>query len=280
MRTTSASASAGNAHAATSARSARVWLRTSAIPSASAGITARTPKWRKASAAPVPSFHHDRPLKAGRGERANGRRKNAAGRSVARLRMNAGLKSRSARLPAPRTRRRGGKVPRVRRDDGREEEAVEQGSRNASDAAREAEKRHEKRERDGVRMEIPEPEREERPLGDRVRVIDAPRGQPPVEVDERLSREELPGPVERPAEDEKQPAEDREARAAPPRADRAEARERREGRQERGDEVVGVLRRHARGARGKREEVRPEVIVGKALAGEPRIGERQARTSS
>ena len=78
------------------------------------------------------------------------------------------------------------------------------------------------------------------------------------------------------AENEKEPAEDRDGRAAPPRADRAEARERREGRQERGDEVVGELRRHAGRARGKREEVRPEVIVGKALAGEPGIGKRQA----
>ena len=188
-----------------------------------------------------------------------------------------GLEVALGEVPGAQDEERGGKVPRVRRDDGREKQAVEQGSRNAPDAAREAEKRHEKRERDGVRVEIPEAEREERPLGDRVRVVDAPRGQPPVEVDERLSRKELPGPVERPAENEKEPAEDRDGRAAPPRADRAEARERREGRQERGDEVVGVLRRHAGRARGKREEVRPEVIVGKALAGEPGIGKRQAR---
>ena len=49
-----------------------------------------------------------------------------------------------------------------------------------------------------------------------------------------------------------------------------------EGRQESGDEVVGELRRQAGRARGKREEVRPEVIVGKALAGEPGVGKRQA----
>ena len=195
---------------------------------------------------PFPPSTSESPLNAGRGERANGRRKSAAGRSVARLRMSAGLKSRSARFPAPRMRREAG------RSHGFAETTAARSRPSSSvpetRAMRPARPRSVTRNGNvtACGMEIPEAEREERPLGDRVRVVDAPRGHPPVEVDERLSRKELPGPVERPRQNEEEPAEDRDGGAAPPRADRAEARERREGRQERGDEVVGVLRRHAR----------------------------------
>src|ERR1019366_7291298 len=106
---------------------------------------------------------------------------------------------------------------------------------------------------------------------------DAPRRDPPVEIGEPLVREKLTGAVERPAENEKEAAENGDRAAAAPRADRAKAREGREGRQERRDKVVGVFRRHASRARREREEVRPEVIVRKAFAGEPWVRERQAR---
>ena len=49
--------------------------------------------------------------------------------------------------------------------------------------------REKERERDGVRVEVPEAEREERPFRDRV--LDAPRGRPPVEIRKRLVAERL-----------------------------------------------------------------------------------------
>ena len=166
-------------------------------------------------------------------------------------------------------------IPRVRREDGREEDAVEERARGRPDPAGEAGEREEERERDGVRVEVPEAEREERPLRDRV--LDAAGGGPPVEVDERLFPEGLARAVERAAEDEDGAREDGEPPTAPARPHGAVRGERGEGREERGDQVVRVLRRDARRAGREREEVRSEVVVREALAGEPRIHEREAR---
>ena len=275
VRTASATPSAGNAVATTRARSARDCERTSATPNASAGTTASTPKWRKASPAVVASFQNVRPCRAGRGARRKGIRNGTERRTEKTLLTAAERNGRCGEVAGGEDEEARGQVPRVRREDGREKDAVEERSPHRPDPAREAGEREEERERDGVRVEVTEPEREERPLRDRVR--DAPRGDPPVEVGEGPLAERLPRAVERSPEYEDGAREEREPPPAAARADGSVGGERRERGQEGRDEVVRVLGGDARGARREREEVRPEVVVREAGAGEPRVHERESR---
>jgi hypothetical protein len=212
VRTASASPSAGNAVAATSARSSRVCERTSATPNASAGTT----RGRRSGGTPRPevvaSFQNVSPWTAGRGDRRNGKRNGTARRSEKRLRTTAGGRAlhEVARGEDEEARR---EVPRVRREDGREEDAVEERPGDRPDAAREAGERDEERERDGVRVEVPEAEREERPLRDRV--LDAARGRPPVEIASGLSPRACRAPSNVPPRTRTAPARTRERRPPP-----------------------------------------------------------------
>ena len=94
--------------------------------------------------------------------------------------------SRVASVPAREQEERGRKVPRVRREERREERGVEEEAGPGREAPGDRREGEEERQRHRVRVEVPEPEREEGPLGDRVR--DAPRGGPEVDGRERPSR--------------------------------------------------------------------------------------------
>ncbi len=77
-------------------------------------------------------------------------------------------------------------VPRVGREEGREERSVEEKAGPGGEAARDRREGEEEGQGHRVRVEVPEPEREEGPLGDRVR--DAPRRRPEVDGRRAASR--------------------------------------------------------------------------------------------
>ena len=165
------------------------------------------------------------------------------------------------------------KVPRVGREEGRQERGVEEEAGPGGEAPHDRREGEEERQGHRVRVEVPEPEREEGPLGDRVR--DAPRGGPEVDVPERRPGEELARAVERPREGEEERRRDRRSAPAPPEADDPERRGARQRRDERDDEVVGVLRRDGGEAEREREDVRAEVVVREPLSREPRVFQRE-----
>ena len=173
-----------------------------------------------------------------------------------------------------------GQVPRVRRDDRGEEQAVEEKSAEGPDAAGHSREDDEKRQFHRVRMQIAEPVREERPLGDGFPrlfshlhdVLDAAGRLPEeIEVLERLRPEELAHAIHRSAGHEENRARGGQRPSAAAGPDHAEGREGEQRRQERRDEVVRVLRSDARGAQRESEKVRAEVVVGESRSGHPGI---------
>jgi hypothetical protein len=202
-------------------------------------------------------------MKGGRGIRTNGRRNGAAIAAVSALR----------RGPREEDQHRGRQVPGVRGEERREEDRVHDHAADLGEAARDRGERDEERQRDGVRVEVPEPEREERPLGDGVR--DAARGRPHVHRRESARGQELPEAIHRTREDEeRRPARGEETRAAAE-ADRRETRRGRHPCEQRSEDVVRDLGREPGDAHGQRDHPRAEVVVREARAHHPGVADRE-----